>query len=128
MLKDYSELQERYLSDSLPIRIGNLAATINRIALRMNANFSSEKVLRLVLEGQEFIEWTASSLEPERAEELVQGLQMTLAGWKLHWDSIWISDLERQNVQIQARAWAEKLLGWMEDMQARAEPTIQPRD
>ena len=64
-MKNQSAIQERYLHDALPVRLGALAANLARIK-----SFSSDPEHRDVVEGlleesKFFIEWTAGDAEPE---------------------------------------------------------------
>jgi hypothetical protein len=124
-MKTFEERRERYLRFSMERRVGNLATNVNRLGIYLNTDHSSEDTVYLLRETQYLLDWTSLELNFESKVELLE-LQRQLSRWKLNWDSIWTNELERQKVQIQARAWAEKLLGWMEDMQARAELEVKP--
>jgi hypothetical protein len=102
-------LRQRYLKDSLPIRLAGLAANLLRIA-----NFSKnvdhrEVVLSIVNESKWFIEWTATELEAERAAELVR-LQLLLASWDFLSHERWQFDEWRSSLSAQARTWSDRIL------------------
>ena len=112
------DLQQSFSSLSLEKRLGNLASTFVHIASAIELQPQRKNGFAFVREAMAYIEWTANDLELDRTVEMVD-MQRQLAHWSRIWDQIWTDDLERQKVQIQARAWAEKLLSWMEELQAR---------
>jgi len=102
----------------LPIykRVGNLASEVNRISLQVLRDDHVDTGITWVNQSLKIIPWTAPHLEPKNTIEL-QELEKLLSSWKENWSSILLDQSERQKVQTQARAWAEKLLGWMEELQ-----------
>ena len=108
-MKDWKAIQERYLRDTLPVRLGGLAANLARIN-----SFSDHPDHRGVVEGildesKFFIEWTASEAGLELQAELVQ-LQLQLACWQLNWKRIWNDPVERAAVAGKACTWSERVL------------------
>jgi len=114
-MKTFEERRERYMRFSMDRRVGNLATNVNRLALFLEQDHSSADTFYLLRETQYLVDWTSLEMNLENQVELLE-LQRQLSRWKLKWDQIWTNDLERQKVQTQARAWAEKLLGWMEEL------------
>ncbi len=112
------DLQERFSSLSLDKRLGNLASSLVHIASALELMPQQKNGFTFVREAMAYIEWTSNDLELDRTVEMVE-MQRRMAHWSRVWDQIWTDPLERQKVQTQARAWAEKLLGWMEELQAR---------
>ena len=87
-MRDWTQIQERYLRDDLPVRLGGLAANLSRIK-SFSANEAGEEVVEgLIDESKMFIEWTAAQTEINTAEKLVE-LQIQLALWQLQWETIW---------------------------------------
>ena len=117
-MKTFEERRERYMRFSMDRRVGHLSTNVNRLALFLEQEHSSDDTFYLLRETQYLVDWTSLEMNLENQVELLE-LQRQLSRWKLKWDHIWTDDLERQKVQIQARAWAEKLLSWMEELQAR---------
>lgn len=87
-MKDRSAVRERYLRDSLPVRLGGLAANLSRIKSFAAHEGGREAVESLLDESKFFIEWTGSEAKIEQAEELVE-LQIQLARWQHNWERIW---------------------------------------
>ena len=108
-MKDYIKLQERYARFEVPVRLGNLASNLARIA-----NFSSlvdnpDIVVGVLDESKYFIEWTAGETEIETAAQLAELLRQ-LARWQLNWRQIWDDPAQRAQVAQESRAWSERVL------------------
>lgn len=105
----YATLQERYLRDPMPIRLGGLAANLARVKSFSNHADHDEVVGYLLGESQFFIEWIAGEADLSTQVELVE-LQRLLARWRLAWHDIW-NDLEKRTyVATQAGLWSQKIL------------------
>lgn len=108
-MKNMAEVKERFLLDGLPVRFGNLAANIARVASFLNNSSNREALDNLLTESKFFIEWTAAETEVEIAAELVE-LQVQLARWQLNLAGI-LNDPTRQAQTIeQARRWSARIL------------------
>ena len=108
-MKDYSQLQARYLRFPVPARLGNLASNLARIAdfsLMMDA---PAQVVRVLDESNYFIEWTAGETEVDTAAQLAE-LQSQLARWQDDWPQIWEDPARRAQVAQASRAWSERVL------------------
>lgn len=102
-------VQERYLRDPLPIRLGGLAANLARVNSFSGHHDHEETVRSLLTESKFFIEWTAADASLPQQIELLE-LQRMLARWGLAWDEIW-NDSERRNlIAAQARQWSNRVL------------------
>ncbi len=101
--------KERYLQDSLSIRLGNLASNLARIESRCQAGSDRDLVKILLGESKFFIEWTAPEFEIEIAAELVE-LQIQLARWQYRLSDIWNDAEQREIVAEKARLWSDKVL------------------
>lgn len=102
-------LKERFLSDDVPIRLGNLASNLKRIKAFATNPALSEAADQVVRESTYFIEWTALDLDTERCAELVE-LQVQLASWHLNWASLWEDPAQRATMAAQADAWSGRVL------------------
>ncbi len=67
-MSSLNERKERFMRDPLPLRLGNLASSLNRIALIPTPAGRSE----IIAECWHYIEWTAADAEPEVAQDLVE--------------------------------------------------------
>jgi len=109
-MRDRLPLRERYLGDSLPIRLGGLAANLRRIRSFAVHENGGEAVVSLIEECKYFIEWTASEAPIETAAQLVD-LQVQLARWQHHWARIWSDPMGRQRLAEHSLAWSDRVLG-----------------
>lgn len=106
---DMNMLQERYLRDTLPERLGGLAANMARVSSFSRSAASREAVRSLIDESKFFIEWTVGETELDAAALLVD-LQRQLARWQLDWDEIWADGTRRAGMADQARRWSERVM------------------
>lgn len=108
-MKDWTIIRERYLRDSIPIRLGGLAANLCRIKSFVGHDANLSAVESLLDESKFFIEWTAQEAEIETAAELVE-LQIQLARWQRNWTTIWADPLQRIKIAEQSRIWSDRVL------------------
>jgi hypothetical protein len=108
-MKDWDAIQERYLQDELPIRLGGLAANLSRVKSFANHDANEAAVASLVEESKFFIEWTAPDADIDTAAELVE-LQVQLAVWERRWSQIWDDLTQRQQVAASSAAWSQRVL------------------
>ncbi len=108
-MKNWNAVKERFMSDPLPIRLGNLAANLSRIKSFSSNEASRDTVASLIEESKMFIEWTAAQAEIEVAAKLVE-LQIQLALWQLQWQSIWTDPKKRSQVAEQSSMWSKQVL------------------
>src|SRR5437762_10797329 len=76
--------RERFMSDPVPVRLGNLASTLARVASCAAHPERHDLVYRLLTEAQYFIECTGPDADPAVQPDLVE-LQLELAFWRLRW-------------------------------------------
>ncbi len=102
--------RERYLRQSIPMRLGSVAANLARIAsfVEIPANAAVESRLD---ESKAFIEWAAPDLDIDTAARLVD-IQRGLARWHFAWPQAQNDANERSKLAEQARAWSDKVLDW----------------
>lgn len=103
------QMQERYLRDPLPIRLGGLAANLARVNSFSDHDDHKETVSSLLAESQYFIEWTAADANLAQQVELLE-LQRTLACWRLAWNEIWSDPERRRNIAAESRQWSNRIL------------------
>jgi hypothetical protein len=108
-MKDWKHIQERYLRDAIPVRLGGLAANLRRINSFAAQDASRDTVASIIEESKFFIEWTAHDTQIETAGELVE-IQVQLARWLYAWLQIWPDLTRRQQVAEQSLAWSERVL------------------
>jgi hypothetical protein len=109
-MKDWISIQQRILRDTIPVRLGGLAANLRRIKSFTAQETSRDIVASLFEESKFFIEWTAREILIDTAAQLVE-LQVKLARRQYNWPQIWSNPSRRQQVADQALAWLERVLG-----------------
>lgn len=108
-MKDWTPIRERYLRDSIPVRLGGIAANLRRIKSFAAQDAGREAVATLIDECKFFIEWTARDTQTDTATLLVE-LQVELARWQHNWGQIWPDPLSRKQLAEQSLAWSERVL------------------
>ena len=98
-------IRERYLRDTLPIRLGGLAADLARIVSFAENPMNHDAVTSLLEEGKYFAEWAAPDAPVDVQEALAQ-VQASLAVWHRRWLSGRPEPLMRQ----EAHRWSDRLL------------------
>jgi hypothetical protein len=109
-MRDQMAIQERYLRDELPTRLGGLAANLARIRSFSSHAANRDVVESLLDESKFFIEWTAADADVDTAAELVE-LQVQLAQWQRRWADIWADPAQRSRVAEESRLWSQRVLG-----------------
>lgn len=108
-MKDWTTIKERFMKDSLPIRLGHLAANLSRIKSFSTNENSREAVASLIDESKMFIEWTAAQAEINTAALMVD-VQIQLALWQIRWNHIWSNPSERKRIAEQSGIWSKQIL------------------
>lgn len=109
-MKDLTAVRERYLRDSVGVRLGGLAANLQRVKSFCRRDANREVVAGLIDESKFFIEWTAREADIDAAAELVE-MQVQLACWRRQWASLWADAERRRAVAEQSGAWSARVLG-----------------
>jgi hypothetical protein len=108
-MKNWTVLQDRYLRETLPNRLGELSANLARISSFSQNDQNCDAVASLIEESKFFIEWTAMDAGIDLATELVE-LQVQLARWQLGWQNIWSDQARKLQVSNQAKVWSNRVL------------------
>ncbi len=108
-MKNKERIRQRFLKDTLSVRLAGLAADLNRVASSARRATGSEATLAMLEESQYFIEWTAGEVAPEVGEELVN-LQVVLALWRRAWPEMEKSQRQRTLLAVQAKQWSDRVL------------------
>lgn len=106
-MKNKEKFRERFLRDSLPRRLGGLAATLGRISSSARNSTDPNTVVDLLDEAKHLIEWTAADTEPETAAELVR-MQTLLTIWQKAWMAASQNPHQRLLLSVQAKDWSDK--------------------
>jgi len=108
-MKDWTVIQERYMRDELPVRLGGLAANLSRIKSFSANEASRETVASLIDESKMFIEWTAAQAEINTAAIMVD-VQVQLSLWQIRWERIWTDPAQRKQIAEQSGLWSKQIL------------------
>ena len=103
------EIRERFLRDAVPVRLGNLASNLSRLASCARRPAQWETVLTLLSESERFIEWTGPEAADALQPELVR-VQVELAWWGLRWPKVHADVPEQERLATQARSRADFIL------------------
>ncbi|OQY27037.1 MAG: hypothetical protein B6I38_10540 [Anaerolineaceae bacterium 4572_5.1] len=109
MMKNKEKLKERFLRDSLPRRMGGLAATLGRISSSARNSKNPEVVTDLLDEAKHLIEWTAAEAEIETAAELVR-MQRLITLWLSVWRESSQNPKQRVSLSVQAKDWSDRAI------------------
>lgn len=102
-MTNLTKRRERYLKDSLPIRLGGIAANLARIGSTASNPSNGEAVRSMLYESKHFIEWTAADFPSEIAGELVD-LQIELAVRQSRWEK----EIPQESDRIDIGHWARQ--------------------
>lgn len=108
-MKDWTSRQKCYLCETVPNRLGELAANLARIKSFSSNDLNQDAVVSLIEESKFLIEWTAMDAGIDRAAELIE-LQVQLAHWQLKWSRIWANPVQRMQAAAQAKIWSDRVL------------------
>lgn len=103
--------KERYLSDKITTRLGNLASSLARLATYVSRRSPREAVLHLLREAEYFIDWTGPQVAPEIQSDLAE-MQVELARWRLRCDRSPSNEIDREAVASFARDSSQRVLQW----------------
>jgi hypothetical protein len=104
-----TDLRERFLRDSFPRRIGNLAANLARID-SFSDHPSHDVVLgHILLESKYFIEWCAPEAPLDLQVSLAE-LQLQLSQWERGLPGTLADNAGRNSMAAEASNWSRRLL------------------
>lgn len=102
-------LKERYLRDAVPIRLGNLASSLERFSSFLSLKKFDDTNLQLLRECQLFAAWTIPDANPETRADL-ETLQVDLASWQNDFQNDAADENKRAAISAACTRWAECLL------------------
>ncbi len=85
---------------------------MGRVASSARQATGGEATAAALEESQYLIEWTAADTPPEMAETLAD-LQVLLALWRMAWDEVQQSVLQRSLLAVQAKQWSDQVLRYV---------------
>lgn len=100
--------RERYLQQTVPMRLGSLAADLARISSFAEIP-APAAVESLMAESKAFIEWVVPDLDIEPAARLVD-IQRGVVRWHMEWPSVQNDAAQRTELAKQAQAWSDEIL------------------
>lgn len=117
---DFSKRKASFMRQPMPRRLGNLAVNVKRIGAHSDGAASKEGSLFWVIETRHFAEWTAIEAPQEIQSDLTE-LMAQLSNWQLNWDTIWSDPISKTQMQVEAKAWGEKLFEKMDALMESAQ-------
>ena len=108
-MRNIEAIKNRYLQDSLQVRLGGIAANLARIASSSLYPADWEAVQTMLEESKFVIEWTAPEA-PLNARAILVEIQIQLALWHLTWPKAHTNLQEREKLSQMARTWSENVL------------------
>ena len=106
---DWSKLQQRYIRDEWPTRLGNLASTLGRVAQRAMSPKASEVIPLSIRESMFLIEWNLGRTPDEVILELAP-MQRELGLWYRGWEMATQSSSLRRLLSYRARVMSDRVL------------------
>ena len=108
---NWDRLNDRYMRDPVPIRLGNLASSLAALSTSAASAVRHDHARTVIDECKHFIEWTGPETDIEVAAELVR-LQVRLAGWQRHWEELRADPDRVAEVSAEARRASDPVLEW----------------
>lgn len=102
-------LKERYRRDAVPIRLGNLASSLERFSSFLSLKKFDDTNLQLLRECRLFAAWTIPDAGQDAKADL-ETLQVDLAGWQNDLENGAADDAQRADISAACTRWAERLL------------------
>jgi hypothetical protein len=108
----------RYSNSSIVLQLQHLTLNLARIH-HFVLHSQAEDGIYTIRESQQFIEWTARCLVPDRAEEAEElvNLGRLLSQWKLDWTQLCHDSAQKAQVAQAVQRWSDKLVALAEQLQ-----------
>lgn len=107
-MNELIRMQERFLQDAHPVRLGRLASCLAHIDALSGHYAHGDGVARMLEECELFCEWAAPDA-PLETQLLLRDLQRQVVRWQRGWPQLW-DDLEsRRRIACEARQWSERV-------------------
>ena len=126
-MNDRSRIRERYLRDSLPVRLGGLAANLASVRSFSDNPTHRDVVERLLEESTWFIEWAAPDAPIDVQVALVD-CQRQLARWRRGWALVWDDPMQRAAIAERAGIWSLQFLTLSGLLRGHLDTTHQPEE
>jgi hypothetical protein len=107
-MNSLSEEENFFHCQCLSIRLEQLAENFLQMAILSTDEKNADIVIQLIRKSKAFLELTAIDLDVESAFELAQ-IQRQLSQWHIHGRETWSDTATRQQISIQAEAWARRV-------------------
>ncbi len=106
---DWQELRERYMRDEWPIRLGNLASTLGRVATAASNPKTLSTVPPSLRECMLFIEWNVHAMPHDILADFAS-MQSELGLWWKGWETAEQSPALRTLLSRRARDMSDRAL------------------
>ncbi len=109
MIKNLTEIRERFLKEETPMRLGHLASDLSRVASLLEMQVKGGTIKGVLEEAKFFAEWAAKEA-PLETQIFLAEIQGFLARNEISWEASLGDAYWRKDVATQSRTWAEELL------------------
>jgi hypothetical protein len=100
-MRDWSKIRERYMRDSAPVRLGNLASSLLRLSKWVKIKQRDNSVIDLMREIAWFMEWNGDLSLVE-----IVDMQREVCRWRRRWPI----DSRRSEVELRAIQMSNRVL------------------
>ncbi|XGV87248.1 MAG: hypothetical protein ACAF42_17315 [Limnothrix sp. BL-A-16] len=108
-MNDFLRRRDRYIRDSLAVRLGGIAANLARVKSFGKNPDNGQLISSLLRESGWFIEWSAPETDLPVAIELV-AIQRQIVQWLADWPALWPNADRRQVVLERSSLWSQWIL------------------
>ena len=108
-MNDFLRRRDRYMRDSLAVRLGGIAANLARVKSFGKNPDHGQLIASLLRESGWFIEWAAPETDLPVAIELV-AIQRQIVQWLADWPVLWPNADRRQVVLERSSLWSQWML------------------
>ncbi len=100
-MKNLTSMQKRFMKDSPPVRMGNLASELSRLSQWVMMGRPDEAVIDLMRKIAWLLEWSGDTALPELPD-----MQREICRWRRSWPA----DSARSVLSLRARIMSERIL------------------
>jgi hypothetical protein len=108
-MKEMENLRERFLRESLPRQLDQLAATLASISTTARTSTDPAMIVNLLDEARNYIEWIVPGSNAEIAAELIQ-MNRIIVMWYKSWETARRIPHQRTLLAAQTRNWSDKVM------------------
>ena len=108
-VKRYESHKARFLRDAVPVRLGELASTLNQVRAAAELSLRPASALRFIETSLFYVEWTQSEADAALQKEL-NDLRQQLVEWLQAWPLMWDDAVKRDSLVSHANRWSQQII------------------